>query len=252
MCRMDAPVRAVHVVLTALPIGPAPVTLRTGGRGAIGPRADSRYEIGPASHTLGIRPGRFTCTASPSPASACKPSQRQACGRGRWVRGDRAWLRTLVAGRAPITTCGWSAAATRTPHRRSSNRSRGSCTLTSSNRNTCSAWPPRARGRSGAGSLNACPHGCISSWRACRFPRSWKGARSTCWHPTERSGGAQLSAAPSHAPPELGELILERSVILGQCTYSEGAVFFPPHRHAPTTVRADARSREARPPCRAV
>ncbi len=31
------------------------------------------------------------------------------------------------------------------------------------------AWLPRARGRGGVGSLNACPHACISSWRACGF-----------------------------------------------------------------------------------
>src|SRR5580704_11412179 len=42
---MDAPVRAVHVVLAACRLGQPLVTLPTAGRGAIGPPADSRYEI---------------------------------------------------------------------------------------------------------------------------------------------------------------------------------------------------------------
>jgi hypothetical protein len=54
MYRMDAPVRAVHVVLAACRSGHPPVTLRTGGRGAIGPQADFRYEIRAASHTCAL------------------------------------------------------------------------------------------------------------------------------------------------------------------------------------------------------
>ena len=56
MCRMDAPVRAVHAVLTACRSGQPLVTLRTGGRGAIGPWIDSRYEIRVASHPWELVP----------------------------------------------------------------------------------------------------------------------------------------------------------------------------------------------------
>ena len=51
MFRMDAPVRAVHVVLAACRSGQLLVTLRTGGRGAIGPLADSRVKSGRVCHT---------------------------------------------------------------------------------------------------------------------------------------------------------------------------------------------------------
>src|ERR1035438_8958985 len=98
---------------------------------------------------------------------------------------------------APTTTCGWSAAATGTPRRRSSNRSRGSCTWTTSSWITSSAWPPRARGRRGGGSPNACPRGCITCWRACGCPRSWKGARSMCSPPTGSPAGPPPASRPA-------------------------------------------------------
>src|SRR5580704_15105960 len=51
VCRMDAPVHTVHALRAAYRSGQPLVTLRTGGREAISPRADYRYEIWPASHT---------------------------------------------------------------------------------------------------------------------------------------------------------------------------------------------------------
>src|SRR5271169_595886 len=69
MYRMDAPVRAVHVILAACRSGQPPVTLRTGGRGAIGPQADSRYEIRAGLSYQGMRPE--------SPASGMPVAQRR-------------------------------------------------------------------------------------------------------------------------------------------------------------------------------
>jgi len=50
------PVRAVHVVLAACRSGRPPVTLRTGGRGAIGPQAEYRHEIRAGLSYQGMRP----------------------------------------------------------------------------------------------------------------------------------------------------------------------------------------------------
>jgi hypothetical protein len=73
MFRMDAPVRAVHVVLVACRSGQPPVTLRTGGRGAIGPLADFRVKSGPVCHTWELaRP--IYLHREPSPAGTRKPS----------------------------------------------------------------------------------------------------------------------------------------------------------------------------------
>jgi hypothetical protein len=96
--------------------------------------------------------------------------------------GVRKW--PCLPASAPTTTCAWSAAATRTPRRGSSNRSPGSCGSIRSSRTSCSTSPPRVPGRGGARNPNACPRGCTSCSRACRFPHSWKDARSTCSPPT--------------------------------------------------------------------
>ena len=54
--RSRHPVRAVHVVLAARRSGQPPVTLRTRGRGAIGPQGDCRYEIRAGLSSQGMRP----------------------------------------------------------------------------------------------------------------------------------------------------------------------------------------------------